>query len=306
MINRYDHGKIKWLDVDSPSKDEVKQIAEEFKIDSIVIQELLVPTYKPKVEVYNHYIYLILHFPGFKNLNYEKEIVDQEIDFIAGKDFIITTHYGQVDPLHRFSRLYEVNSILERGELGPHAGYIFAIMIKQLYMSLVNQLDYVGELLKDIESRIFKGNEKDMVFALSNVSKILMDFKRITIHHEDVLNSLEVEAGEFYGNHFEKIVRSVKSEFYKIHNSMESRQELMSELRETNNSIVSTKQNEVMKVLTIMAFVTFPLSLIASIFGMNTKTIPIIGFQNDFWIIIGIMAGATFLMFLWFKYKKWL
>ena len=61
-----------------------------------------------------------------------------------------------------------------------------------------------------------------------------------------------------------------------------------------------------MKILTIMAFVTFPLSLIAAIFGMNTVYIPIIGTPGDFWIVMGIMGFATFLMFLYFKRKKWI
>ena len=61
-----------------------------------------------------------------------------------------------------------------------------------------------------------------------------------------------------------------------------------------------------MKVLTIMAFITFPLSVIASIFGMNTKTLPIVGVPHDFWIIMGIMVFATIMFFALFKYKKWL
>jgi Mg2+ and Co2+ transporter CorA len=55
-----------------------------------------------------------------------------------------------------------------------------------------------------------------------------------------------------------------------------------------------------------MAFVTFPLSLFASIFGMNTKTLPLAGFEGDFWIILGIMVAATIFFFAFFKHKRWL
>ena len=70
--------------------------------------------------------------------------------------------------------------------------------------------------------------------------------------------------------------------------------------------MLSSKENEVMKTLTIMAFVTFPLSLIATIFGMNTVNMPIIGGDYDFWIVIGIMAIFTFAFFVFFKKNKWL
>ena len=70
--------------------------------------------------------------------------------------------------------------------------------------------------------------------------------------------------------------------------------------------MVSTKQNEVMKGLAIMAFVTFPLSLIATIFGMNTHYLPIVGMRGDFWVIIGAMLFLTACFFWYFKRKRWL
>ena len=62
----------------------------------------------------------------------------------------------------------------------------------------------------------------------------------------------------------------------------------------------------VMKTLTIMALVTFPLSLIAAIFGMNTRILPIVGKPNDFWIIMGIMLILKFVMFIYFKIRRML
>jgi len=61
-----------------------------------------------------------------------------------------------------------------------------------------------------------------------------------------------------------------------------------------------------MKVLTILAFITFPLVLLSSVFGMNTISTPIVGIKGDFWIIIGVMLAATFSMFVYFRKKKWL
>ena len=92
----------------------------------------------------------------------------------------------------------------------------------------------------------------------------------------------------------------------RVWNVLENHRELINSIEQTNNSLLSTKQNETMKILTIMAFITFPLSLIASIFGMNTLNIPIIGNVYDFWIVIGVMLGVSLVMFIYFKYKKWI
>ncbi|MEK7166472.1 MAG: CorA family divalent cation transporter, partial [Patescibacteria group bacterium] len=92
----------------------------------------------------------------------------------------------------------------------------------------------------------------------------------------------------------------------KIDNNTESNIESLRELRDTNNSLLTTKQNEITKTLTVMAFIILPLSFISSIYSMNTSFVPLIGQKNDFWIVMGIMAAVGIIIFLVFKGKKWL
>ena len=82
--------------------------------------------------------------------------------------------------------------------------------------------------------------------------------------------------------------------------------ELLHELRETNNSLLSTKENETMRILTIMALLTFPLALLVSILEIDTVNNPIRHMPYDFWIILGIVIAVGASMYLYFKHKKWL
>ena len=278
---------------------------EEYSIHPSIAEELLLPTVKPRVERYGDaMIYLILHFPAFKHTHGSQK--NQEVDFILGKDFLITTRYDTIDPLHKFAKVFEVNSILDKGDIGEHAGYVFYYMIKKLYRAIGHELEYVRDALDAIEQQIFSGKEREMVFEISKISRELLNFKQALVLHHNVLESFEKNAREFYGDDFVHQLRSILGEYYRIQNEVTTNLDFMSELRETNNSLITTKQNEIMKILTIMAFTTFPLSLFASIFGMNTKTLPLTGFEGDFWVIIGIMVGATLFFFSFFKYKRWL
>ncbi|PIT96716.1 hypothetical protein COT82_01550 [Candidatus Campbellbacteria bacterium CG10_big_fil_rev_8_21_14_0_10_35_52] len=304
MLTRYTHNNVTWIDLESPTKEEVHKVMEEYLIYPIVAEELLMPTMKPKVDVYDNYIYIILHFPAFRHTHGSEQ--NQEVDFIVGKDFIITTRYDTIDPLHKFSKVFEVNSILDKSGIGKHAGYIFFFMIKKLYKALEHELEYIDDALETIEFDIFSGHEKEMVVSLSIVSKDLLNFKQALRLHRDVLESFEIAGLKFFGNLFSHEIKSIIGEYYRINSTIGAHIDSMRELRETNNSLVSTKQNEVMKVLTIMAFVTFPLSLIASIFGMNTDYLPIVGYTNDFWIVMSVMLIFTISIFILFKYKKWL
>jgi magnesium transporter len=278
---------------------------DEYNIHPLIAEELLLPSLKPRVEFYpDSVIYLILHFPASKHTHSIEQ--NQEIDFIIGKNFLITTRYDTIDPLHKFAKVFEVNSILDKHDIGEHAGYVFFYMVQKLYQAIEHELEYVGDSLEEIKEKIFKGHEREMVTELSKVSRELLNFKQALRLHKEVLDSFEVAAQKFFGDDFTRQARAIMGEYYRIQNSVASNLDTVTELRETNNSLITTKQNEIMKILTIMAFVTFPLSLFASIFGMNTKTLPLAGFEGDFWIILGIMVAATIFFFAFFKHKRWL
>src|SRR3989338_10005026 len=121
MISRYTYKDLVWIDLESPTQEEVRGVMEEFDIHPLVANELLVSTLRPKVDLYSNFIYLILHFPTISHKHRGK--TEQEIDFIVGKKFLITTNYDLVDSLHEFSKVFEVHSILERSNIGDHAGY---------------------------------------------------------------------------------------------------------------------------------------------------------------------------------------
>lgn len=303
MITVHTHNKLKWIDLSSPTPDEVRSIIAEYKIDSLVGEELLVPSLKPKVDLFSDYIYLILHFPAIRHSHYKDS--SQEVDFIIGKDFLITAHYDSIDPLHKFSKVFDVNTILGKNAIGDHAGYIFYFMIKKLYKSLGHELDYIAVKQKKIEDRIFSGNEKEMVFELSKVSRELLQFKQSLSLHEEILQSLEV-AGRKMFPEFEYHLKEILGSYYRVHGAITSDLDTLYELRATNDSLLSTKQNETIRVLAVITFLTTPLALVAGIFGMNTEFTPLVSDPRGFYEVLGIMLVIDLSIILFFKWKRWI
>lgn len=303
MLHRYSHGPLVWIDLESPTHDDVRTIMDEFGIDPLVAEELLLPTPKPRTELHEQYVYLILHFPALKHTH---NTTVQEVDFVIGQKFIITTRYELVDPLHKFSKIFEVNSVLDKSNLGDHAGYIFYYMLRKLYKSVEHEVAYIGDMLDDVEAQIFEGREREMVSALSRIGRNLLNLRQAIEPHRDVLRQFETNAEAFFGTSYRISSRNLLNEYFRVHGLIQRHSESLKELRETNNSLLTTKQNEIMKVLTIMAFVTFPLTLITGVFGMNTASTPIADSPYGFWIIMGIMGAAGTLMFSYFKRKHWL
>ncbi len=303
MHSRYEHKGFIWVDLESPSRDEVHDVMDQFGIAPLIAEELLLPSTKPRVEFGAEYAYLVLHFPALRHSHTTHE---QEIDFVVGRNFLVTTHYDTIDPLHKFSKVFEVNSLLENSNLGDHAGYLLFYMLKNLYQAVEHEVEYVLHDLSSIEEHIFSGHEVKMVEGISRSARDLLSLRQRIEPHREILRDFEAGAAQLFGAEFAPYLRKISDDYYRVHNHIMRATESLHELRETNNSLLTTKQNETMRVLTIMALLTFPLALFVAIFDINATSNPIIGLPYDFWIIVGAVVGIGVGMLWYFKHKKWL
>ena len=301
MLTRHVQRNLTWIDLVTPTPAEVRALMVEFDLDPHVAEELLVQSFKSKVERHRDTIYAILHFPLLRG----NQRPEQEIDFVIGKHFLITTRYNTTDPLHAFAKVFEVNSVLGRGT-ALHGGHVFVEMVRSLYLALADEFTIIARRLQDIEDQIFKGDERKMVFEISHVGRIIHDFRQALSPHREMLSSLETTSTRFFGAEFLHYMHDLESVYSRMERSLENIRDSLIELRETNNSLLSTKQSEVMKTLTVLAFIFLPLSFIANLFAMNTINNPIVGNSFDFWIIVGSMTGIAVIFFIYFKRKGWL
>jgi magnesium transporter len=303
MLSRHEKDGLIWIDLESPTRAEVISVMHEFNLDPFVGEDLLIPSTKPRSERHESYMYLVLHFPALRHSHKRR---DQEVDFLIGRNFLITTHYEQIDPVHNFAKAFKVDSAIEKGVPGDHAGFIFYALLKRLYKSVDRELDFIKKDLSHIEERIFSEDEVHMVSAISETARDLLNLRQIIEPHRDALHTMESDGLNFFGAEFGPYLKGLSNEYYKVHNHLMRLMDSLHELRETNNSLLSTKQNETMKIFTIMAFFTFPLSLIATLLAVHAKGTPFPGTEYDFWIILGCMIVGASTMFLVFRYKKWL
>ncbi len=304
MISRYTYHDVTWVDVESPTKEEVVHIMEEFSIPDLVGEEMVSNTLRSKVELYDNLVYVILHFPIIKGANGKSE--DQEIDFIIGKNFLITVRYDSIQPVQSFSKMFEKGiHAHERPQM--HGGYLFGQLIKELYKSSLDELDELTEIVKDIENRIFNGQEEAMVKKISHTGRKLLDFKQAIRFHHDILSSYEVTSTKLFGADYAYQANFITSEFNKVNSLLESNRDALSELQRTNDSLLSTKTNDIMRTFTIMTFVMMPLTIITGVFGMNTSdSLIFIENRSDFFFVVGAMTITGLVMFLFFKVRKWL
>lgn len=306
MLHRHTYKGITWIDLVAPTRQEVAETAAEFGVDSLIAHELLAPTLQPRAEHLGEHLYLVLHFPAL-SASSSLSSHEQEVDFVIGKNVLITTRYEELQTLSEFRHVFSTHDPDNADTSVCETSFdMFALLARRLYKGVETEVNVVREKLEYIEKEIFEGYEKEMVVSLSYAGRDILNLKQALDPHQEILHSLVELTEKFDGKAAAQRMRSVENIYYRSRRHITRIWQTLNELRETNNSLLSTKQNEVMKTLTIMAFVTFPLMLISSIFGMNTHVLPLVGMRYDFWIITGLMGIATLAMFIFFKYRKWL
>ena len=302
MISRYSYRGLTWVDLESPTREEILHIMEEFSLPEQYGDEMFSSTFRSKVDLQDDLVYLILHFPAGHGQTGEN---DQEVDFVIGKQFIVTVHYELIDSLHQFAKTFETKALRDSKDV--HAGMIFMEMIKGFYRHSLHDLENQTKHIRDIENRIFAGEEESMVRRISQTQRKLLDFKQAIRFHGDILNSYEKASERLFGPEYRYYASIILAEYNKASSVLESNRELLADLQRTNDSLLSTKSNEIMKMFTIMTFVMVPLSLITGIFGMNTsENLLFIKDSGDFFTVLSIMGIMAIVMFLFFKFRKWL
>jgi len=303
MINRFTYKQVVWLDIVSPSNEEIREMAEECNIPTSFMGDLSAMTPRSAVVSEKGAIKLTLDFPIVKRTDIKQP---HKVKMIATKDHLITIRFEDMEAIHRFTKEFEVMAALDNGKKQTSGSHLLVTLLSYLYGSLNNKLDYLETKMAHVEEGIFTNKEKEMLIEISQISRRLIAFRQVMLTHSTVLESFEENLESAFSKRTKFNVEEIMDRYQHVATRAEILAKTIDELRDTNNGLLSSKQNEIMKTLTIMAFITFPLTLFTSTFGMNTASTPLIGQKGDFWIIISIMMVVSVGFFGFFKYKKWI
>ncbi|MEK7501360.1 MAG: CorA family divalent cation transporter [Patescibacteria group bacterium] len=307
MTTTHSYRGIAWIDLESPNDNEITGLVRRYGLHPLVGEELKSSSALAKIDFYADYILVVLTLPVRVKQGNNYTVVDREIDFVIGKTFLITSRFDTIEQIEYFAKIFEANSILGKDEQIEHAGHMFYYMVKRLYAGMNEDLENIKDALLTAETSIFNGDERNMVRVLSNVSRELIDFRQTSRIHRDIWDNLiDSSDNNPLGKEFLPYARDMRDEFNHVHELVGNCRELLADLRETNDSLLSTKQNEIIKTLTLIACIFYPLSFIAALFTIPALSVPIINISQGWNIVLLIMIACSSLMWWWFKKKRWI
>jgi magnesium transporter len=296
---------LRWVNIVNAGKSEIDYLRKNYSFDLSHLRSAAasVSFQRPQIFKGQSYLFLVLHFPTFRN----NQIIAGEVDFFVGHGFLVTVHNNNLSALSSFFNL---------GKKSPDSllAYSLESSVILLYEILGNLLDSCYSLLdknsvdiNEVEDLIFSGQQKDAVEHILNLRRNIVNIRKIMQNHKNILQTLmEMESSLVEKPAIKKYYHGLVEHSKRIWEALDNQKELVEVLNNTNESLLNNKMTDIMKTLTIFSVIVFPLSLLAGIFGMNAKYMPFVEHPSGFWIILVIMLVCTFGMMLFFKHKKWL
>jgi magnesium transporter len=286
-----------WLDVRRPDAATLKEVKR--RLPHLVEEDLddcLPPFERPKLIEREHYLFMVLLYPIYDAKN--KAIRQTEMDFFIGKDFLVMSHEGV---------LPEVNRFTARRALGVSPARLVVELAHELSVSRFPLLTGISNELMAIERRIFGEENGDLIRDILRVRNNILSFREAMQGHAAVFRKmLGHDEGLFNPDDLRGDCDELTSHIDDIWNFLAGDKETAEALYDSHLSLVTMRTNQAIKNLSGLAFIIFPMSLVAAIFSMRAEHMPFVGNPHDF----PLMLGSIFLMMLgttlFLRWKKWM
>lgn len=294
---------LTWIDIKGPKNEDLEWLKKNFDLHPLVLKEILPPLDYPKIENYGNYLFITLFYPYFDRKTFST--LPFELDIIVGKNYLITIHYKDIVPLKAiFDRCNLYEDIREEYTDQGSVELLHRI-IQGIFSACFPKLSHIKQNIDNIEKAIYNQEYKRTVKQISLVKRDIIGFQRIIVPQKLVLQKLVAEVPKIFNEKFIPYYHNLMSLYEQVKDILNTQSQTLNALDSTNQSLLTTRTNEIIKILTIFSVIVFPLTLLAAIFGMNTSYLPFVGRPYDFWVIAGVMIGGTIFMILFFKLKKW-
>ena len=280
--------------------DILQKIGQNFEFHSLVIEDILNTDQRPKLEIFDDYIFIIM-----KMIVYDAETQKlniEQVSIILGKNFVFTFQERRGDVFQPIrERLKNSKGRLRKNK---HDYLMYALMdvIVDNYFRI---LEDISNDIERFEEEVTQSPDHRLVEKIYNIKRELLLLKKSIWPLREIVGSLKKEETDLIAGNTEIYLNDLSDHIIQLIEVTETYRDMASGLMDTYMSMVSHRMNEVMKVLTIIATIFIPLTFIAGIYGMNFEIMPELKWKWGYFSVWVIMIVIFIGMLFYFKKKKW-
>ncbi|MDQ3850273.1 MAG: magnesium transporter CorA family protein [Actinomycetota bacterium] len=293
---------LRWLHIERPRPADRAWLEEHFDFHPLDYEDVFSRNQRPKVDEYPDYLFVVLHFPRFdKSVG---RLNAAELDIFVGPDFVITLPNEPIQPLEYLFERCRTREDLRETLFAKGPGYLLYKIVDDCVDACFPMLRKMGNKLEVLEEDIFEGRSAEIVRDISNVKQEIINFRKIVRPQRAALRDLE-RTKRYIPEGLDIYFDDINDASERIWDMLENFKEVVEGLESTNESVLSHRVNDVLRALTAMSVVVLPLTLVASVFGMNVR-VPGEGSLTGFWVIVVAMIGMLGAMLGYFRHRNWL
>ncbi|MFC2056719.1 magnesium/cobalt transporter CorA, partial [Chloroflexota bacterium] len=260
-------GELTWFNIERPGEQETEYLAQNYPFHPLDLDDCLSRIQRPKMDEYPDYLFLVFHFPVF---NKEARVtISSQISVFIGDNYLITLHKGGLKPLVKLFKECQISEETQQEYFSQGSGYLLYRMIDRLVDYCLPILSRIGDNIEKVEEDIFSTGMPKAIREISILRRDVISFRRIIWPMRAVIGSLEPRVRRFTKMDLSVYFGDIVDHTDKIWDGLDEYKEIIEGLNDTHDSLATNRTNEVIRMLTIIATILLPITVVASIFGMN-------------------------------------
>jgi len=302
MIETLKIDKLNWHHIVDPIDEDLKFLEDNFNFHPLDIEDCRSINQRPKIDIYDDYFFLIFHFPVYDKWNHFMKT--HEVKVFWGKDFLITIGKSSWVIRDLFNNAKDPSDINGFHKIRSTDLLLYKIL-ERLMISTLDIINKMGIEVDVINRELFNKKAERTIERISVTRRNIILLNTTFKPQLRLFQKLESGIVAGFAKDMEEYWGNILDYYQKMWDMIEDYQEMIEGLSKTFDSLQTNRTNEIIRVLTFFSTALLPLTLIASIFGMNVR-LPFQDDPNSFWYLAFIEAGIVVFLILYFKRRKWL
>jgi magnesium transporter len=295
--------KVSWINIEHPSKEDIDHLRRYYPFHPLDLEDCLSSIERPKVDEYEEYLFLVMHFPIY-DLDEQVSRIS-EVDIFVGRGYLITLHNGELAPLTRLFGECQADERARAKHMRHGAGQLLYGILDRTVDYVMRILTKVGGRIDMVEGQVFTQDMRKIVEEVSIIRRDVIALRRIIKPQISVVSNLETKDRPFFREEMEVYFGDIADGFKRAWDELEDHREVIESLSATSDSITSYRINETMRTLTVISLVLLPLSLLAGIYGMNVD-LPFDEHPYAFYGLAALMVVMIVGLVLFFRRRRWM
>lgn len=291
-----------WVDI-SENREEHKELLERvFHFHPLSVEDCVSRrVHAPKIDDFGDHLFIIVHGVSYTA---DSDIVQTaELAIFLGPHFVVSSHSLALPSVELVRRAVEEEN---GGPMRRGADFLAHALMDAIVDNVLPTIDRMNEVVERIEEEVLRSPDQSTLEGILKVKRSMLRIQRVMVPQREIFNRLSRAEFSMISQEAQIFYRDIYDHVVRIEDMNQTLREMADHAMTTYLSSVTIRQNEIMRVLSIVASIFLPLTLVTGIYGMNFENMPELQWPWAYFAVLGFMALVTIVNIWLFWVRGWI